>query len=43
MLDGDLRVFARDDALDEQLDGHGIAQPFHELPIHIRGMSRSYL
>src|SRR5262249_19438243 len=34
MLDGDLRVFARDDALDEQLGCDGVAQAFHKIPIH---------
>src|SRR5580704_3877405 len=34
MLDSELGIFARDDALEEQPDGDGIAQTFHEVPIH---------
>ncbi len=36
VLHRELRIFARDDALDQQLDGYSIAQPFHEIPIHVR-------
>jgi len=32
VLDRELRIFARDDAFEEQLDGHSIAQPLHEIP-----------
>ena len=43
MRNGDLRVFARNNALEEQFDGHGIPQPLHELPIQTWGISSGYL
>src|SRR6267142_679926 len=43
VLDRELRVFAGDDAFEEQLDGHSIAQPFHEIPTEIRGLRSSDL
>jgi len=36
VLDRELRVFARDDAFEEQLDGHSIAQPLHESQLDSR-------
>src|SRR5260370_41280154 len=43
VLDRELRVFARDDAFEEQLGGHSIAQALHEIPAEIRGLSSSDL